>query len=126
MPAVVWWEVETPDPEAFQSFHAAMWDWQFEPAFAGTDLGADYWIIKDGGTGIGGLQRAAGSHRPCAGVRLYVRVEELEPALRRAGELGGRIERPRTGLGGDDRWFGIVTDPAGVSFGLWTANPPAA
>lgn len=59
---------------------------------------------------------------PRPGVRLYVAVDDLEMALRRAAELGAVVERRRTELGGDDRWFGVITDPGGVSFGLWTAN----
>lgn len=64
MQPIVWWEIESPDPETFQRFHSALWGWQYEPAFAGTELGADYWIIK------------------------------------------------------------AALDPSGVSFGLWTQNPP--
>ncbi len=89
----MWWEIETPDPEAFQAFHGALWGWTFERAFEDSELEADYWIIQAGGRGIGGLQR------------------------------GGRVERRRTALGGDDRWYGTASDPTGVSFGLWTGNP---
>lgn len=120
---IVWWEVETPEPEAFQAFHASMWGWSFRPAFAETDLGADYWIITDAGAGIGGLQRGAPASPPRAGVRLYVSVDDLEATLEQATRRGATVERARTELGGDDRWFAIVTDPSGVSFGLWTASP---
>ncbi|HEY2507817.1 MAG TPA: hypothetical protein VGI58_14975 [Streptosporangiaceae bacterium] len=51
--------------------------------------------------------------------------EVLEEILQRAEQLGGTVERARTELGGDDRWFAIVADPGGVSFGLWTENPLA-
>jgi predicted enzyme related to lactoylglutathione lyase len=30
MPRIVWWEIESPDPEAFQRFHAELWSWTFE------------------------------------------------------------------------------------------------
>jgi predicted enzyme related to lactoylglutathione lyase len=124
MAGIVWWEIETPDPQAFQQFHGAMWGWEFAPAFQDTELGADYWIISAGGTGIGGLQRSAGPP-PRAGTRLYVAVDDLEESLARAEALGGRTERARTALGGDDRWFATVLDPSGVSFGLWTAQSPS-
>ena len=122
MAQIVWWEVETPDPAAFQHFHQQLWGWEFDAAFADTGLGADYWIITDGGRGIGGLQRSATAARPVAGTRLYLQVDDLEETLRRIGALGGTIERHRTALGGDDRWFAIAADPGGVSFGLWTEN----
>lgn len=41
---------------------------EFTPAFAGSDLGADYWLIRGGGAGIGGLQGANGAApAPAAG-----------------------------------------------------------
>ena len=121
--SVVWWEVETPDPEAFQRFHAAMWGWEFRPAFQDTELDRDYWLILADGTGIGGLQRALTPGPPHAGARFYLEVDDLEATVDRAVAAGARVERPRTALGGDDRWFAIITDPAGISLGLWTAAP---
>ncbi|MFJ7751121.1 VOC family protein [Arthrobacter sp. NPDC097144] len=123
MDKVVWWEVETADPELFQQFHAALSGWSFEPAFADTELGADYWIIRAGDRGIGGLQRAGlSASPPSAGPRLYVAVDDLEAALNHVAALGGLVERSRVALGGDDRWFGIFRDPTGVSFGMWTEH----
>jgi predicted enzyme related to lactoylglutathione lyase len=120
---IVWWEIETPDPDAFIRFHRAMWDWQFRPAFQDSELGRDYWLIEFDGTGIGGLQRALSATAPRAGTRLYLDVPDLEDALSKAVDLGAEIERGRTALGGDDRWFANLIDPAGISVGLWTAAP---
>ncbi|WP_250445777.1 VOC family protein [Actinotalea sp. C106] len=124
MPGIVWWEIETPDPDGFQRFHGALWGWTFEPAFANTALGADYWIIQQDQHGIGGLQRASASApRPSVGTRVYLEMDDLETTLDRIAELGGDVERARTALGGDDRWFATFRDPTGVSIGLWTGNP---
>jgi len=124
MNGIVWWEIETADPERFQSFHTALWSWAFEPAFADTSLGADYWIIKADGVTLGGLQRSLESTQPSSGgTRIYFEIDDLEAAFVSIAENGGTIERYRTELGGDDRWFGIYRDPTGTSFGLWTANP---
>ena len=125
MSQIVWWEIETPAPVVFQRFHGAMWGWLFEPAFVNSELGADYWIIKVGDTSIGGLQRSASSAPPHAGTRLYVEVADLEEVLRAVQAHGGQVERPRTALGGEDRWFATALDPTGVSFGIWTSHPPA-
>jgi len=125
MSQIVWWEIETPAPEVFQRFHGAMWGWAFEEAFADSELGADYWIIKVGDESIGGLQRSAGADHPCAGTRLYVEVADLEEALREVEARGGLVERARTALGGDDRWFATALDPSHVSFGMWTSHPSA-
>lgn len=124
MSGIVWWEVETPNPERFQQFHALLFAWAFDPAFEDSELDVDYWIIQHEGEGIGGLQRArATASGPAAGTRVYLAVEDLEAELARVVELGGIIERERTELGGDDRWFGVFRDPVGVSFGLWTEYP---
>ncbi|HEY9409732.1 MAG TPA: VOC family protein [Jiangellaceae bacterium] len=120
---IVWWEIETTDPAVFQQFHGELSGWQFMPAFEDTELSADYWLVKADGRTIGGLQRAAAIEPPRAGARLYVEVDDLEKTLRTVVELGGRVERERTELGGDDRWFATFLDPTGVSFGLWTPNP---
>ena len=114
MSQIVWWEIETPTPEAFQQFHGDLWGWTFEPAFADSELGAEYWIIKGDGRSLGGLQRSLSRESPRAGTRLYVEVEDLEMVLNRVESLGGKVERPRTGLGGDDRWFATALDPSGV------------
>ncbi|GAA1050394.1 VOC family protein [Arthrobacter russicus] len=125
MAGIVWWEVETDNPELFQHFHGSLFGWRFEAAFADTELGADYWVIKDAARDIGGLQRAPSPRLPTAGNRVYLLAEDLEATLARAAALGGVIERSRTALGGADRWFGTFLDPTGISFGLWTPNARA-
>jgi predicted enzyme related to lactoylglutathione lyase len=121
---IVWWEILTAEPESFQRFHSALSGWAFERAFAETELGADYWIIQQDGRGVGGLQRGVVSDPQAqGGARVYLPVDDLEATLLRVVELGGRVERTRVDLGGDDRWFGTFQDPTGVSFGLWTENP---
>lgn len=125
MSGIVWWEIETPNPKLFQQFHSALSGWTFEPAFKDTELRADYWIIQHDGQSIGGLQQAPSEvDKPLAGTRVYLTVDDLEGTLARVIELGGTIERSRVELGGNDRWFGILQDPTGVSLGLWTQNPP--
>ncbi|MGH3654433.1 hypothetical protein [Glutamicibacter sp.] len=107
MDGILWWEIETADQDQFQQFHAALRDWSFEPAFADTELGADYRIIQSEDRSTGGLQQAiSAAALPSPGPRGYVAVHDLEDALERVVELGGMIERTRTALGGDDRWFG--------------------
>ena len=126
---VVWWEIETPDPEGSQRFYGELFGWTFRRDFdqPGSQLGRDYWIIESDGRALGGLQRALpGAPAAQPGVRLYVEVPDLEAALARARELGAGVERERTYLGADDFWFANFRDPQGISVGLWTANPASA
>lgn len=122
---VVWWEIETPDPAGTQAFYGTLFGWTFERAFDGpeSEVGRDYWLVRHEGSGIGGLQAARpGQPAPSAGVRLYVRVDDLEATVERAVTLGATVERGRTLLGGDDFWFANVRDPQAVSLGLWTST----
>ena len=125
---VVWWEIESPDPDRTQGFLGALFGWEFRRAFDEPDseLGRRYWIVERAGAGIGGLQES----RPAASaadarVRLYVEVDDLEATLSRAVELGATSERGRTFLGTDDFWFATLRDPTGIALGLWTSRPPA-
>jgi predicted enzyme related to lactoylglutathione lyase len=125
MAGIVWWEIESRDPESCQRFHHALSGWEFVSAFRDSDLGAEYWIIQADGQGIGGLQRAeTTAPTPAVGTRIYLEVADLEASLDQIATLGGFVERERTALGGDDRWFATFVDPTGISFGLWTANQP--
>jgi uncharacterized protein len=126
---VVWWEIESPDPDRTQNFYRDLFGWEFRRAFdePNSELQRRYWIIERASEGIGGLQESR-SAAPVAqaGVRLYVEVDDLEAALSRAIELGATHERGRTFLGTDDFWFANVRDPAGISLGLWTSRSPRA
>lgn len=125
---VVWWEIESPDPDRTQRFYGALFGWTFRRAFDEPDseLGRRYWIIERAGNGIGGLQESRpGPSAADSRVRLYVQVDDLEATLSRALALGATRERSRTFLGTDDFWFANVRDPAGISLGLWTDRPPA-
>lgn len=124
MSKVVWWEIETAEPERFQQFHEQLSGWTFTPAFEDTELDADYWIIQHDGSDIGGLQRAA-SPAVSSGTRVYLLADDLEATLDRVGDLGGTVERHRVGLDGT-QWFALFRDPAGVLFGLWTPHPKDA
>lgn len=124
MSGIVWWEIVTPDPERFQAFHARLWGWTFRPAFKGpeAEIGADYWLVSTADQVIGGLQRSSpGDQRPGVGTRLYVEVDHLERTLEAVEAAGGVVERPRSALGGEDRWYATILDPTGVSLGLWTS-----
>jgi predicted enzyme related to lactoylglutathione lyase len=112
---VAFFEVLSPDHERAQRFYAGLFDWQVaaDPAMGGyglVDTGA-------GGEAIGGgIGPAEGSG---AGVKIYVRVDDLEAYLARAEALGGqRLVRP-TDLPGGFGAFAVFADPDGNPVGLW-------
>lgn len=113
---VAMFEITSPDQERASKFYAQLFGWgvQSSPgmddyALVDTDAGPD--AI---GGGIGPAQ-SGGS----GGVKIYVRVPDLEESLARAEELGGARLVPPTELPGDFGSFAILTDPDGNQVGLW-------
>ena len=113
---VAFFEVISPDHERAQKFYGELFGWQVaaDRAMGGyglVDTGAGEDAI---GGGIG-PSSAPGD----AGVKIYVRVDDLEAFLDRAERLGGRRLVPPTDLPGEFGRFAIFTDPDGNQVGLW-------
>jgi uncharacterized protein len=93
-----------------------LFDWKMQ---ADPTMG-DYALVDtqsgDGaiGGGIGPSESAAE-----AGVKIYVRVDDLDAYLARAEELGGTRAVPPTDLPDGYGRFAILKDPDGNSVGLW-------
>ena len=94
---VAYLEVTSPEPERAQRFYAELFDWAVNP-----DPDMDGYAMVDtrGGEGAvsGGIGRASGSED--RGVKIYVRVDDLESYLARATELGGSPVLPPVDLPG--------------------------
>jgi uncharacterized protein len=113
---VAFFEVSSPDSGRAQRFYGELFGWQVavDPGMGGyglVDTAAGEAAI---GGGIGPVEEG----NP-AGVRIYVRVDDLEAALGRAEELGGtRLVSPTDLPGGYGR-FALFADPDGNTVGLW-------
>ena len=109
--------VISPDRERAQKFYAELFGWQFaaDPAMGGYGL-------VDTGAGDGAIGGGIGpSSEPGEkGVKIYMRVDDLEAYLGRAEQLGGRRLVPPTDLPGAYGRFPVFTDPAGNQVGLWS------
>ncbi|HEY3261427.1 MAG TPA: VOC family protein [Pseudonocardiaceae bacterium] len=113
---VAFFEVISPDHERAQKFYGELFDWRVaaDPAMGGyglVDTGAGEHAI---GGGIGPATQPGE-----AGVKIYVRVDDLDACLDRAEALGGKRLVPPTDLPGDFGRFAIFTDPDGNQVGLW-------
>ena len=107
----------SPDHERAQKFYGELFGWQVaaDPAMGGYGL-------VDTGAGEGAIGGGIGpsSEPGDEGVKIYVRVDDLEAYLDRAEKLGGRrLIPPPTDLPGDYGRFAIFTDPDGNQVGLW-------
>ncbi|MFI0479092.1 VOC family protein [Actinomadura sp. 9N215] len=113
---IAFFEVISPDHERAQKFYGRLFDWQVaaDPAMGG------YGLVDTGGGehavggGIGPSTQAGD-----AGVKVYVRVDDLDAYLDRAEALGGTRLVPPTDLPGDFGRFAIFADPDGNQVGLW-------
>ena len=56
--------------------------------------------------------------------RLYAGVDDLEATQAAAVAAGGKVLKERTLISEEMGYWGLIEDPNGHEFGLWTSNPP--
>ncbi|GAB3031505.1 hypothetical protein GCM10027052_05180 [Parafrigoribacterium mesophilum] len=114
---VAMFEVISEDRERAQQFYSSLFDWTIQ-----TDETMGDYALVDTGAGkdavIGGF---GPSENPGdTGVKIYMRVGDLDAYLARAEELGGsRLVEP-TKLPGGYGSFAMIADPDGNAVGLWS------
>ncbi|MEU1280445.1 VOC family protein [Streptomyces sp. NPDC005805] len=116
---ISFFELGVGDPERARAFYGGLFGWVFE---AGATESGGYAIRTEGPSG--------GVHGEDPGARPYVffRVDDMEAALARVRELGGRVDE--TDLSGGEESvarfgrFLICEDDQGSAFGLH--QPPPA
>jgi predicted enzyme related to lactoylglutathione lyase len=108
-------EIISNDHERAQRFYSELFDWKVDPDPA---MGG-YALVdtqSEVGPVIGGIGPSMGAGD--AGVKLYVRVDDLSTTLARAVELGGaRLVEPAE-LPDDYGSYAILADPDGNPVGL--------
>ena len=120
---LTWNELSTNDPDTAQRFYSELFGWRFEKL--DTDGGPPYWVIGHDGAASGrngGMRELAPQQ---AGVpphwMPYFTVESVEPALRRAEELGGSAHAGPLEVG-PGRTIGVLTDPQGAFFAVFAGD----
>lgn len=125
---VVHFEIYARDAEKLMKFYSSVFDWTFEAM-----PGMDYHYVKTVDTdaqgmpaqpGINGglVVRPAGFEDP--GWINYINVESLDPAVKRAQDLGAKVMKPRAAVPGMG-WFAMLVDPQGNSFAMWQRDSEA-
>ena len=111
-----WIELTTEDPGAARSFYAELFGWSFDEM--PMDGGGVYAMFQPNAGGPGGGIMA----KPCAEVPTawmpYVSVDDLETAVAKTTELGGKVHMGPTPVK-DHGEFAVVADPSGGVLGLW-------
>jgi predicted enzyme related to lactoylglutathione lyase len=113
---VAFFEVVSPDQERAQKFYAELFGWQVnaDPAMGG-------YALVDTGAGPDAIGGGIGTSDDPAdrGVKIYMRVDDLDGYLDRAERLGGQRIGAPIDLPGDAGRIALFTDPDGNKVGLW-------
>ncbi len=107
--AVVHFEINARDPKALHSFYGSLFGWKIN-----ADNPMNYGIVQ---AGPGGINGGIGPAEGIPFVTFYVRVPDLEAALSKVGQLGGRTVVPPTHIP-DMVTYAVFTDPEGNRIGL--------
>ena len=112
--SIVHFELYSDDPEATQTFHEAVFGWEFEAAEG------DYTMIRPPTPPSGGVM-AANEQMP-VGTLAYVLVESASDACEMVGAAGGALLREPFDIEG---WgtMAVFEAPGGIVQALWEAAP---
>jgi uncharacterized protein len=113
---VAFFEIVSPDMTRAQQFYADLFGWQVSP-----DPAMGGYALVDTQAGEGAIGGGIGpSEQPGdAGVKIYMRVDDLGAYIKKAEQLGGRQVLPPMDLPGDFGRIAVVADPDGNAVGLW-------
>ena len=110
---VSWFEVAGPDAGVLQSFYARAFDWQID-----ADNEMNYGMVTAGEGGIAG--GIGPSPDGSAHATFYLGVADVQAALDKVGELGGKTVVPPMDVP-DGPTIAFFSDPAGNLVGLMKA-----
>jgi len=118
---VAWFDITTTDLSKSKEFYGKLFDWKFNPV-QGTNLAVE---IVAGSSAIGNIRVAEGKISSFNGV-IYVQVPSIQESCKKATDLGGKLvpgfpfDLPN-GTGA----IGLVSDPSGHPFGMYSRTPIA-
>jgi predicted enzyme related to lactoylglutathione lyase len=125
---VVHFEVIGTDPAALRAFYGELFGWEFDTsgsiAPSISDPGEYGFVPAAGGAGIPGGVGGGPAYRPH--VIFYVGVPDVEAALRKAAELGGKRVLGPQRAPGRDLAVGHFHDPQGNLVGVAGPADPGA
>jgi len=119
----IWYELQTPDPDASKAFYDAVVGWTIESAPAGP---MDYRMITATSGNVGGVMRltremVAGGAVP--GWMPYLHVADVDQAVAAITDDGGTVYLPAFDI--EAGRIAMVADPQGVPLYIMTPTPPA-
>jgi len=116
-----WVDTFQPDPEAAAQFYGPLLGWTFDDPVAMADgLTGEYRTARCDGRLVAGIGQSPAGFRSAAWTT-YVAVDDVDETARRAAAAGGGCIVGPT-CHGDEGRVAVMTDPAGVAFGIWQAR----
>lgn len=116
--APCWVETLQPDPQGAARFYGRLFGWHFdEPRSMPGGLSGQYLAARIRARLVTAVGQAPGAALTALW-STYIRVQSVEEALCRVADAGGSLMIGPLDAGTDGR-LAVVTDPAGVAFGLW-------
>jgi len=115
----VWFDLMTPDTEGAKAFYGALINWTTTKWSSG-----DYEMWTAGKEQVGGLMALPEAGAPPHWLG-YVASEDVDAAVKRVEQLGGKVHRPPSDIPEVGR-FAVVADPQGAVFALFKSSTPQA
>jgi predicted enzyme related to lactoylglutathione lyase len=121
MDSVIHFEIPAKDPMRVSSFYKDAFGWQFSQY-----PGVDYWSIGTTASDQNGMPTAPGAingglgrkGRPLDAPTVTIRVEDIDKAVERIKQLGGKLAEKKTKVA-DMGFTAYFKDTEGNLIGLW-------
>jgi predicted enzyme related to lactoylglutathione lyase len=114
---VVHIEIPAADSARAAQFYQALFGWKIA-----RDEAMDYTMWEPTVEPGGGFSPLGELVKP-SDVMIHVASDDIEADLKKVGELGGTVIRPKTEIPGIG-WFGVFKDPTGNTISLFTSRNP--
>jgi predicted enzyme related to lactoylglutathione lyase len=112
MDKLIHWEIPSTDIEKSSKFYAVLFGWKMQSW-------SDTYAIFEVEDGVGGgIAKVDKMPEPC--IDVYVSVEDIPAALKKAETLGARVETPKTEIGGGMGFYAYFRDPCGCRIAVWS------
>jgi predicted enzyme related to lactoylglutathione lyase len=113
-----WVDLTVPDAGAIRDFYQHVTGWDPSPVAMGDY--EDYCMTPPGAElPVAGICHARGHNADLPPMWLiYITVADLDEAVRRCQERGGKVRHPARDMGGQGR-YSIIEDPEGAVTGLF-------
>ena len=120
----VWYELMTTDPKAAIAFYSEVIGWKTELFGDGGAMDYKMWVASQGPLGgVMKLPEAAAQMGAPPHWMSNVTVDDVDAAVKRVKELGGKVYREPVDMPTVGR-FAVIADPQGAAISIFKPNSP--